>query len=100
MSIFEAELSTIIFALEFAAKYNWVNLWVESDSSTTVLAFKNSTLIPVHLRNRWHNCFQLGITIICSHIYREGNCRADKMASLGHDLPDTVWFDVLPPSLY
>jgi len=73
---------------------------VESDSSTAVLAFKNSNLIHVRLRNRWHNCFHLGISTICSHIYREGNCCADKMASLGHDLSDTVCFDVLPPSLY
>ena len=99
MSIFEAELSSIIFAMEFAARYDWLNLWVESDSSSVVLAFKNSKLIPVRLRNRWHNCFQLGITTICSHIYREGNCCGDKMASLGHDLSDTIWFDVLPPSL-
>lgn len=35
-----------------------------------------------------------------SNIYRERNCCADRMASLGHELTGgTVWFDRLPPSL-
>jgi len=71
---------------------------VESDSSTAVLAFKNNDLIPFRLRNRWHNC-RLGITAVCSHIYREGNCCADGLAALGHGLSGLVWFDRLPPTL-
>jgi len=43
-----------------------------------------------------------GITfllLICSHIYREGNCCADVLASLGHELLDTTWLHVMPVSL-
>ncbi|RHN59594.1 putative ribonuclease H-like domain-containing protein [Medicago truncatula] len=66
--VFEVDLSAIIFAMEFAARFDWLNLWLESDSSSAVLAFKNSNLIPFRLRNRWHNCFQLGIIVVCSHL--------------------------------
>jgi len=52
ISILEAELTAIIIALENAAKFNWQNIWVESDFSIAVLAFKNSDLIPFRLRNR------------------------------------------------
>jgi len=62
---------------------------VESDSSTVVLAFKNNDLILFRLRNRWHNC-QLSITAVCYHIYREGNCCADRLAVLGHDIPGSL----------
>jgi len=33
------------------------------------------------------------------NIFREGNCCADLLASLGYDLSDTAWFDRLPPLL-
>ena len=98
ISVFEAELQGIIIALENAARFNWKNIWVESDSSSAVLAFKNSDLIPFRLRNHWHNC-QLGITVVCSHIYREGNCCADRLGALGHGVFGLAWFDRLPPSL-
>lgn len=39
------------------------------------------------------------VLIICSHIYREGNCSVDGIAKLGHALPDTTWFTILPSSL-
>ena len=37
--------------------------------------------------------------MLCSHIFREGNCCADKLASLGHVLTDTVWYTTMPSSL-
>jgi len=41
----------------------------------------------------------LGIAAVCSHIYREGNCCADRLAALGHGVSGMAWFDRLPPSL-
>ena len=89
----------LIIAMESAAANSWDRLWLECDSSSVVDAFKNHSLIPVHLRNRWHNCFQHGLMVICSHIFREGNCCADKLASFGHALTDTIWYSSLPLSL-
>ncbi|KEH15785.1 hypothetical protein MTR_0553s0050 [Medicago truncatula] len=52
------------------------------------------------LRNRWHNARRLGVQVIASHIFREGNCCADKLASLGHSSVGQVWLDILPTDLY
>jgi len=47
------------------------------------------------LRNRWHNCTHRGLMIICSHTFREGNCCADGLATLGHAETTTNWFTIL-----
>jgi hypothetical protein len=51
------------------------------------------------LRNRWHNARHLGIQVISSHIFREVNCCADKLASMGHSIIDAVWLDTIPNDL-
>jgi hypothetical protein len=56
-------------------------------------------LVPVLLRNRWYNACSLGIQIISSHIFRESNCCADKLANMGHSVHGAVWLSVLPPDL-
>jgi len=53
-------------------------------------------LVPILLRNRWHNARNLGIQVISSHIFREGNCCADKLAALGHSIVGEIWLDNLP----
>ena len=98
-SVFEAELMDLILAMEFAAGNHWNRLWLECDSSSVVHAFKNNIIIPIRLRNRRHNCFQHGMTIICSHVFREGNCCADKLASLCHVVTNTIWYTTMPSSL-
>jgi len=99
MSVYETEITGLIMAMEFAAQNNWTRLWLESDSSSAVNAFKNHSLIPIRLRNRWNNCIQVGLFAICSHIYREGNCCADIMAESGHGLNVTSWYHTMPASL-
>jgi hypothetical protein len=98
-SVFEVELTGLMLAMEYAARNNWTRLWLESDPSSAVQAFKNPYIIPIRLRNRWHNCLQHGLMVICSHIFREGNCCADTLASLGHALTDTTWYTTMPSSL-
>ena len=98
-NVFEAELTGLILAIEYAASHNWSRLWLETDSSSAVLSFKKQSDVPIRFRNRWHNCMQLGLSIICTHIYREGNCCADALATMGHDLLDTTWFHTMPAAL-
>jgi len=69
VSVYEVQIMGLMMAMEFAAQNNWPRLWPESDSSSAVKAFKNPSLIPIRLRNRWHNCMQFGLFVICSHIY-------------------------------
>ena len=98
-SVYEAEIMGLIIAMEYAAHHKWTPLWLETDSTSAVNAFKNPSIIPLRLRNRWHNCTHNGLMVICSHIYREGNCCADTMAVMGHELDATTWYHVMPASL-
>jgi len=99
VSGFEAELMGLILAMEFAVRKQWTRLWIECDSSSVVHAFKNPFVIPIRFRDRWHNCLFRGMLVICSYIFREENCCADKLAFLGHSLTDTIWYDFMPTPL-
>jgi len=83
-SVFFAEVSGYILALEYAATNGWKNIWLESDSTSALAIFKIDYLVPVLLRNRWHNARSQGLQVIASHIFREGNSCADLLANLGH----------------
>ena len=98
-SVFYAEVMAIIFAIEYAARHGWRNIWWESDSTSALRIFSNTLLVPMLLRNRWHNARSLGIQVISSHIFWEGNCSADYLANLGHSVVGEIWLDTLPPAL-
>jgi len=95
ISVLEAEIMSFILAMEMAAKHNWRYIWIEGNSTSALLVFSKPSLVPIRWRNRWHNCF-IGMHILSSHIYREGNGCADKLAGFGHSITDTVWWDSLP----
>ena len=104
---FEAEILGFITAIEIAKKFNWSPLWIESDSAYVVTLFStNSFNVPWEIRNRWSKALSdaKSLNVHVSHIYREGNCVADKLASLS-SIPDTNrwWFnppEFLASSLY
>jgi ribonuclease HI len=95
-----AELCGAMNAIEIAYHKKWLNLWLESDSSLVVAAFKNpSKYVPWPLRNRWKNVQVLvrSFNFVVSHICREGNKVADLFANQGLSLPSfSCWVD--PPS--
>lgn len=95
---FYAELVGVMYAIELAAAKGWWNLWVETDSVLVTLAFKTPSMAPYVLRNRWLNCIHIASTMnfIISHIFREGNSLADKLASLGLYLNGFIWHSHLP----
>jgi ribonuclease HI len=96
-SAYHAELSAIMRAVEIANQRRWSNLWIESDSSLVVMAFKNSSMIPCCLRNRWINCRNMlyRMNFLVTHVYREGNRCADKLASKGLEVQGvTVWLQI------
>jgi hypothetical protein len=70
-SAYLAELSAVMKATEYAAQRYWKNLWIESDSSLVVMAFKNDYMIPYCIRNRWLNCKNLlsHMNFVVTHIY-------------------------------
>ncbi|KAK2443569.1 hypothetical protein QL285_014658 [Trifolium repens] len=97
----KAELIGAMIAIETATNKGWSNLWLESDSMLVVLAFSSARIVPWSLRNRWDNCLLLisNMNFYVSHIYREGNHCADKLANLGLTLPNFTWWDHIPPVL-
>jgi hypothetical protein len=61
------------------------------------IAFKNATMVPWQLCNRWLNCVELiKMSFIISHIYRESNQCADGIVNLGLHIPRSQWWDTIP----
>ncbi|GAU28861.1 hypothetical protein TSUD_21990 [Trifolium subterraneum] len=71
---------------------------LHSELTTLILAMEIAHM-PWDLRNRWSNCFMLGLTLKWSHICREGNACADKLANIGHLHTRTRWWESLPSML-
>ncbi|CAJ2673600.1 unnamed protein product [Trifolium pratense] len=69
--------------------------------SSRVVSKPTNGFVPWKLRNRWFNCLELTKTMHfrVTHIYREGNCCADKMAALGINVDGFYWWDNVPPSV-
>ena len=97
--VFYAEVLGTIFAIEFAARNGWRNIWLESDSTSPLMIFSNYLLVPIMLCNGWDNSHNLGNQVISSNIYRKGNSCTDKLAALGHSMVGEVWLDTLPDEL-
>ncbi|GAU24780.1 hypothetical protein TSUD_356100 [Trifolium subterraneum] len=95
-SVLHTELMAMVYALEEAAHRGWWNIWLESDSKIALEAFTNHDIVPWDLRNRWTNCLSLDVNVKYSHIYREGNACADKLANEGHVVTNYTWWDSMP----
>jgi ribonuclease HI len=98
-SSFVAELSGALRAIEIALHRNWTHLWIESDSSSVVAAFKNpDKQVAYNLRNRWKNALVMLSQMNCviTHIYREGNQVADLLANFGLSIPSFAFWTETP----
>ncbi|XP_057793240.1 uncharacterized protein LOC131009852 [Salvia miltiorrhiza] len=81
---FEAELLAIITAVAIAHDRQWFFLWIETDSTYAVkLVESRSRDVPWRFLASWSRTLRLleDMTIMVSHIYREGNSAADIMAN-------------------
>ena len=99
-SVFHAETLAFILVIEHAAYNGWRNLWLESDLSSALMICSNSSLVLWLLRNRWHNARGLSVQVISSHIFREGNSCAEKLANMDHEIQGSIWLDTLPAELH
>jgi len=72
-------------AIEIAKEKQWLNIWVETDSSLMVHAFNSNILVPWHIRNRWNNGLVIirSMNCVVTHIFRESNQVADSLANYG-----------------
>ena len=72
-----------MFAIRNVKELGWCNLWLECDSTWVVNLFQTcSTNVPWVVRLQWDYCLYDfgGMNFIVSHIYREGNGVADRLA--------------------
>jgi ribonuclease HI len=98
-SSFVAELCGAMRAIEIAYNKNWRYLWIESDLSSVVSAFRNpDNLVVWWLRNRWKNVLFMVSQMNCiiTRIYREGNQVADQLANYGLSLSSFVFWNDPP----
>lgn len=84
-SAIDAEVLAVIEAICVARLQGWLSLWIETDSMLVVGYFNKPTSIPWRFTTRWANCLHITsqMNVRISHIYREGNLVADKLANFG-----------------
>ncbi|XP_019460131.1 PREDICTED: uncharacterized protein LOC109359893 [Lupinus angustifolius] len=80
-----AEFNAALSAILFAISKGWMNLWLECDSTLVVEILNGNHNPPWKLINKWIQCKakMVGMNFRVSHIYREGNSCADKLANYG-----------------
>ncbi|CAJ2638119.1 unnamed protein product [Trifolium pratense] len=86
-------------AIEIAFEKNWLNIWLETDSSLVVAAFNNPTKpVAWPLRNRWQNVLFMTnhMNFFVTHIYREDNKAADLIANHGLTLSSFISWNIAP----
>ncbi|PRQ42072.1 putative RNA-directed DNA polymerase [Rosa chinensis] len=102
-SSFYAELYAVIVSIEVAFTRGWTTLWLESDSISVLASLSsNSFSPPWDLRVRWQNCLKniQQMQFRRTHIFREGNAAADKMANLGVSKHSFTWYPSPPAELH
>ena len=77
------EFYVVIHAMKEAQKIGLTNVWLEYDSTLVCVAFTARTNVLWMLRNRWNTCLNYygKIRFRVTHIFREGNVCADKLAN-------------------
>lgn len=95
---FVAELEGAMLAIEIAHNEGWNHLWLECESLLVVSAFSSFNLVPWKIRNRWRNCMHLcnSMNFRVSHIYKEGNSCAYRLAAYGIYSQCFTWWDLIP----
>lgn len=88
-----AKLHGAMIAIETSFNRGRKHLWLETDSMLVTHAFKSKLVVPWHLRNRWENCLHHAsfMSFFITHMYREGNHCADKIAVIGLSLNTFFW---------
>ena len=86
---FEAEMMGFIIAVEKVIEFNWSNVWLELDLMYIVNLFNHGIgKMPWPLCSRWSRAIQYAkrMNLVVSHVYREGNNFANRLASQASSL--------------
>ncbi|XP_019431074.1 PREDICTED: uncharacterized protein LOC109338324 [Lupinus angustifolius] len=97
-----AELLAATMAVIIAYEKGWRSIWLECDSKVVVDIFNGSKLVPWRLSNLMNKC-NTAITsmhFMVTHIFRQGNSCADKLATYGVTSKTDSWWNSMPNFLY
>lgn len=81
----DAKVLARLHGLIFVHASGWTNIWLESDSEFAVKVLRSSSeSIPWRIKSCWEKYAKIrpNINVFVTHIYREGNSIADKLAKL------------------
>lgn len=100
-STIDVEVLAVIEAIKEARLRGWLSLWIETDSLLVIHYFNKPLSIPWRLSTLWINCLHLTrqMNVRITHIYREGNSVADKLANYGALHDGSHWWNSLPQFL-
>lgn len=96
-----AELVALRRGLELALENGWTDVWLEGDAKTLVDIIVQRRQVKCAELQRHFSDVNLIIpelnNYIVTHIYREGNRAADKLAEIGHQLQKPqIWWNNPP----
>jgi len=62
------------------------------------LVIKSPHIVPWQLKNKWDNCLLMigNMNLMITHIFREGNHCANKIANLGLYVINFTWWNDAP----
>ena len=97
-SALEVELLAVMEAIHIALDRHWTHLWLETDSTLVIHYYNFPLLILWRFRVHWLNCLHLikQFSFCISHIYREGNKVADRLADYGATHIGSFLWDSIP----
>ncbi|KAL1195153.1 putative ribonuclease H protein [Cardamine amara subsp. amara] len=98
-----AEFAALKRGLELVLENGWTNLWLEGDAKIIVdiIAKRGRLRCEETIKHvNYINVVMPGLSnCVLSHVYREGNRAADKLAKLGHQFQDPKVWRVQPPDI-
>nr|AGN12869.1 putative transposable element protein [Leavenworthia alabamica] len=98
-----AEFAALKRGLELVLEHGWMNLWLEGDAKIIVDIIAKRGRLRCEETTKHVNYINVvmpGLSnCVLSHVYREGNRAADKLAKLGHQFQDPKVWRIQPPEI-
>ncbi|CAL9226281.1 unnamed protein product [Arabidopsis halleri] len=98
-----AEFAALKRGLELVLENGWMDLWLEGDAKIIMDIISKRGKLRCEKTNKHVNYINVvmpGLSnCVLSHVYREGNRVADKLAKLGHQFQDPKVWRVQPPEI-
>ncbi|XP_019427135.1 PREDICTED: uncharacterized protein LOC109335456 [Lupinus angustifolius] len=100
-SLYAGVLAAII-VVQVTYSKGWYLIWLECDSTSVVEIFMGSKPVPWKLSNLMNKCMNtmLDMQVKVSHIFREGNACADKLANFAVNSRSDSWWNYPPSFIY